>query len=93
MTDCSVFQSGKLPTLRGTLYHDIVEVHLAGRVVAMAAHLKGKICRIAHMGYMDLFDVLTALSALEIVLNGLGFAIDPGSGPGAAEKIFLEESS
>lgn len=57
------------------------------------ADLKGKICRIAHMGYMDLFDVLTALFALEIVLNGLGFRIDPGKGPGAAEKVFLEELS
>lgn len=54
--------------------------------------LKGKICRIAHMGWMDLFDVLVALSALEIVLNRLGFPIEAGKGPGAAEKVFMEQS-
>ena len=56
------------------------------------ADLKGKICRVAHMGWMDLFDVLVALSALEIVLNRLGYEVEPGSGPGAAEKIFMEQA-
>ncbi len=55
------------------------------------ARLKGKICRIAHMGWTDLFDVLTALSALEIVLSRLGFRLELGKGPGAAEKVFLEQ--
>ncbi len=54
--------------------------------------LKGKICRIAHMGWMDLFDVLVALSALEIGLSELGADIEPGKGPGAAEKIFMEKT-
>ncbi len=53
--------------------------------------LKGRIVRIAHMGWMDLFDVIVALSALEIVLARLGHRLEPGRGPAAAEKIFMEQ--
>ena len=51
-------------------------------------HLKGKIFRIAHLGYMIEFDTLTAISALEIALKELGYKFNIGSGAGAALKIF-----
>ncbi|MGC8900254.1 MAG: pyridoxal-phosphate-dependent aminotransferase family protein [bacterium] len=50
---------------------------------------KGKIFRIAHMGYYDRADILFVLSALEIVLNRLGYKVEPGIGVGAAEKVFI----
>ena len=34
--------------------------------------LAGKIFRLAHMGYCDFFDVLAALSGLEMVLKEMG---------------------
>src|SRR3990170_7256850 len=34
--------------------------------------LKGKIFRIAHLGYADTFDVITAVAGIEMVLKGLG---------------------
>ncbi|MEK6684599.1 MAG: alanine--glyoxylate aminotransferase family protein, partial [Nitrospirota bacterium] len=43
-------------------------------------HLKGKIFRIAHMGYADLFDVIIAVSAVEMVIKGLGYPIKMGEG-------------
>jgi serine---pyruvate transaminase len=45
--------------------------------------LKGKIFRIGHIGYYDVFDVTTALAALEVVLDDLGVPIDRG---GAASR-------
>lgn len=52
------------------------------------AQLKGKIFRIAHLGYMVEFDVMTAISALEIVLKELGYKFEVGSGASAALKVF-----
>ncbi len=49
--------------------------------------LKGKIWRLAHMGYIDQFDVLAALSALELVLLEHGFPLEPGAGVAAAQRV------
>lgn len=51
-------------------------------------HLKGKIFRIAHLGYMIEFDTMTAISALEMVLKELGYKFTVGSGVSAALKAF-----
>jgi aspartate aminotransferase-like enzyme len=48
--------------------------------------LKGKIWRLAHMGYIDQFDVLAALAGLELVLHQMGFAGKPGSGVAAFQQ-------
>ena len=52
-------------------------------------HLKGKIFRLAHMGYMDTFDVITGLAAVEMVLKGLGHSIQLGSGVGKAQELLI----
>jgi aspartate aminotransferase-like enzyme len=52
--------------------------------------LKGKIIRLAHMGYIDQFDVLAALSGVELVLQEMGFKLEPGRGLAAAQKIFAQ---
>ncbi len=36
-------------------------------------HLKGKIFRLSHMGYVDIFDILTGLEAVEFALYRLGY--------------------
>ena len=51
---------------------------------------KGKIFRIGHMGYVDDFDVTSALAALEQVLHELGQPVDFGASLGAAQKVFAE---
>lgn len=48
--------------------------------------LKGKIWRLAHMGYIDQFEVLAALSALELVLLEMGYKLEPGAGIAAAQR-------
>ncbi len=49
--------------------------------------MKGVIFRISHMGYVDPFDVLTALGGLEMVLADLGYPVPAGAGIRAAEEI------
>src|SRR3954453_22492564 len=52
--------------------------------------LKGKIIRLAHMGYVDAFDVLAALSALELTLLAMGHGLEPGAGVAAAQRVLAE---
>ena len=49
--------------------------------------MRGKIFRIAHMGYVDSFDILTALGALELVLADLGHPVTFGHAIRAAEQV------
>jgi len=51
---------------------------------------KGKFFRIAHLGYMGGFDIITALSALEMTLMDLGFKFEAGSGIRAAQAVLKE---
>jgi aspartate aminotransferase-like enzyme len=53
-------------------------------------HLKGKIVRIAHIGYYSEFDIITAISGLEMTLSDLGYGIKPGSGVAAAQASFAQ---
>ena len=55
------------------------------------AHLKGKIMRIAHLGWMSPFDTITALSALEMALDKFGYKVELGAGVKAAEEVFRRE--
>jgi aspartate aminotransferase-like enzyme len=51
---------------------------------------KGKFFRIAHLGYMGGFDIITALSALEMTLMDLGYKFEAGSGIRAAQAVLKE---
>lgn len=55
--------------------------------------LEGKIVRINHMGYVDTFDVIISISAMEMALKAFGHAFTPGSGVGAAQEILAERYS
>lgn len=49
-------------------------------------HLKGKIMRIGHMGYVDGFDLLKTITALELSLIKAGYRLELGAGVTAALK-------
>src|SRR5262249_49640664 len=49
--------------------------------------VKGKIYRIAHLGWFDTFDILTSVSALEMALSDLGVKPHLGAGIAAAESV------
>jgi aspartate aminotransferase-like enzyme len=52
--------------------------------------LKGKAIRIAHIGYMGAFDVITAIAALEMALRKFGAEIPLGRGVAAAQEVLME---
>lgn len=53
-------------------------------------HLKGKIFRLAHMGYLDLFDVIIGVSAVEMTLKDMGVSVRMGEGVRAAEEVLAK---
>jgi aspartate aminotransferase-like enzyme len=55
------------------------------------AEAKGKIFRIAHMGFIDDVDLLGTIGGLEIVLTKLGYPVTPGVGLKAAQEILTKE--
>ncbi len=52
--------------------------------------LKGKIIRLGHMGYIDQFDVLAAISGLEMVLKEMGYKLEDGAGVAAVQRVLAE---
>ncbi|WP_421654941.1 pyridoxal-phosphate-dependent aminotransferase family protein [Leptothermofonsia sp. ETS-13] len=51
-------------------------------------HLKGKIFRIGHLGFVSDRDILSAISALEVTLQELGYEnFTPGAGITAAARV------
>jgi len=53
--------------------------------------LKGKIWRLSHMGYVDPFDVLGAIAALELVLAQSGLSVALGAGVAAFQRAYAAE--
>ena len=51
---------------------------------------KGKIVRVAHLGYIDTFDVIIAISALEMALHKFGHKVEFGKGIAAAQDILVK---
>jgi len=70
------------------LMRDDIGVTVAGGQGA----LKGKIARIAHLGYCDQFDVVTAIAAVEIALGRMGFDVEYGRGQAAATRVLAGQS-
>ncbi|MFN2471533.1 MAG: alanine--glyoxylate aminotransferase family protein [Gaiellaceae bacterium] len=50
--------------------------------------LRGKVVRIGHIGYVDIFDVVTALAALELALTEAGADIERGVATARALSVF-----
>ena len=51
-------------------------------------HLKGKVFRIGHIGWFDIFDIASALAAVELSLTELGADIERGVAVPAAFEAF-----
>jgi aspartate aminotransferase-like enzyme len=49
---------------------------------------KGKIFRLAHMGYVDPSDIIAGIAAVELTLRELGYKFELGAGVKAAMDIF-----
>ena len=62
------------------------------RVAGGQGHLKGKIFRIAHMGFMDTFDIIIGIASLEMTLRELGVEVELGKGVKVAQEILSQGS-
>ena len=51
---------------------------------------KGKIIRIAHLGYYERLDMIMVISALEMLLKEMGYPFELGTGLRAAEEILMK---
>jgi len=65
-----------------------LKADFASTVAGGQGELKGKILRVAHLGYYDATDILGLLATLEVVLHRLGHKFDLGAGMAAAEKEY-----
>ncbi|MGE5472997.1 MAG: pyridoxal-phosphate-dependent aminotransferase family protein [Ignavibacteriales bacterium] len=52
-------------------------------------HLKGKILRIGHCGFVDKFDLIKAFTALEYSLQECGYQFELGKGVTSVEKVLV----
>ena len=81
----------KLPSsVDGPELYKIMKDELGVQVAGGQEHLKGKIIRIAHLGYVGPFDVITGISALEIALKKIGYQVKMGEGLKAAQEILYK---
>jgi aspartate aminotransferase-like enzyme len=70
-----------------------LKADFASTVAGGQGKLKGKILRVAHLGYYDATDILGLLATLEIVLRRLGHRFELGAGMAAAEAEYLGRAS
>ena len=70
-----------------------LEAEFGLKVAGGQGALKNKIVRIAHLGYFDLLDVFSVLSAIELCLTKMGTQVDLGSSVRAAmiEAVGMQE--
>lgn len=66
-----------------------LKAEFGSTVAGGQGELKGRILRIAHLGYYDATDILGLLATLEVVLRRLGHRFEPGRGIGAATDEYL----
>ena len=52
--------------------------------------MKGKIFRIAHLGYFDFADLFAVVAELEIILAANGHPVEYGKGVAAVQKVYAE---
>ena len=60
------------------------------RVAGGQDHLKGKIFRVAHMGYFDFMDMIQVIAGIEMALDKIGYNIELGAGVKKAQEIFIQ---
>jgi aspartate aminotransferase-like enzyme len=62
-----------------------------GSIIANGqGEMKGKIFRIAHLGYFDVADLFAVIAELEIILAAIGFPVKFGTGVAVVQKVYAE---
>ena len=72
----------------------VVRAYGEGHNITIAGgqgEMKGRIFRLAHLGYVDDLDLITGLAALERVMASLGQPVEYGTAVAAAQRLFAKE--
>jgi len=77
------------PQLDGGALQKYLRNALGVEVAGGQDQFKGKVLRLAHLGYIGDFDVLTCLAAVELGLARFGLEVPLGRGVAAAETIIV----
>lgn len=89
----SIFSSSPVDSVTGIVYpagfddkafRGALRKQFNVHIAAGQGSMEGKMFRISHMGYMDAFDTLGAISAIEVVLREQGHSFTFGAGVSAA---------
>jgi len=92
-TFCNVVTSAYVPEgIDSTQLIKLMREEFGVSIADGQAQLKGKIVRIAHLGYMRPSDIITGISTLEAALSELGHKVELGKGVRAAKKILLNKN-
>ncbi len=95
-----VFSSSPVDSVTGIIYPEGIidkEFRTALRkkfnvhIAAGQGSMEGKIFRISHMGYVDAYDTLGVISALETVLRQQGYRFTFGAGVAAAHQELADQ--
>lgn len=73
--------------LDGARFLERLEERFGVKLAGGQGPLKGKICRIAHLGLIDELDVLGTLAAMELVLHELGQPVKLGAAAAAVSRV------
>jgi len=93
-----VFSSQPSDSVTGLLYPDgvddgfreVLQARYGISVAGGQGPLKGKLCRISHMGYVDPLDTIGLIAAMEYSLADCGAAVDIGAGVAAAARVLKD---
>jgi aspartate aminotransferase-like enzyme len=62
-----------------------------GSIIANGqGEMKGRIFRIAHLGYFDVADLFAVIAELELILYANGIPVTLGAGVAAVQKVYAE---
>jgi aspartate aminotransferase-like enzyme len=62
-----------------------------GSIIANGqGEMKGRIFRIAHLGYFDVADLFAVIAELELILHANGIAVKLGAGVAAVQRVYAE---
>jgi aspartate aminotransferase-like enzyme len=77
--------------LSGGKLKDLFSERFGITVAGGQDQVKGKIIRVAHLGYYDGLDMVMVVSALEMLLREMGHAFELGAGVRAMEEVLMED--
>lgn len=72
----------------GAVFTKLLREKYGVMVAGGQAHLKGKIFRVAHMGYYDHMDMIALMAAVEMALADLGWQFELGAGIAAVQQKY-----